>query len=214
MGNNLVKVLLVDDHEMVRMGMSAFLQTQPDIEVIGQASNGLEGVEMTKRLEPDVIVMDLVMEKMDGIEATRAIMKDKPLSKVIVLTSFIDDEKVYPVIEAGAFSYLLKTSSAKEIAQAIRQAADGEPVLASKVTNKMMNHMRSQKEKALHEELTPRELEVLKLIGVGQSNQEIAESLFIGIKTVKTHVSNILQKLALEDRTQIAIYAHRHGLVK
>lgn len=214
MGNNLVKVLLVDDHEMVRMGMSAFLQTQPDIEVIGQASNGLEGVEMTKRLEPDVIVMDLVMEKMDGIEATRAIIKDKPLSKVIVLTSFIDDEKVYPVIEAGAFSYLLKTSSAKEIAQAIRQAADGEPVLASKVTNKMMNHMRSQKEKALHEELTPRELEVLKLIGVGQSNQEIAESLFIGIKTVKTHVSNILQKLALEDRTQIAIYAHRHGLVK
>ncbi|WP_041822596.1 response regulator [Alkalihalophilus pseudofirmus] len=210
----MVKVLLVDDHEMVRMGMSAFLQTQPDIEVIGQASNGLEGVEMTKRLEPDVIVMDLVMEKMDGIEATRAIMKDKPLSKVIVLTSFIDDEKVYPVIEAGAFSYLLKTSSAKEIAQAIRQAADGEPVLASKVTNKMMNHMRSQKEKALHEELTPRELEVLKLIGVGQSNQEIAESLFIGIKTVKTHVSNILQKLALEDRTQIAIYAHRHGLVK
>ncbi|MEC2072087.1 response regulator transcription factor [Alkalihalophilus marmarensis] len=210
----MVKVLLVDDHEMVRMGMSAFLQTQPDIEVIGQASNGLEGVEMTKRLEPDVIVMDLVMEKMDGIEATRAIIKDKPLSKVIVLTSFIDDEKVYPVIEAGAFSYLLKTSSAKEIAQAIRQAADGEPVLASKVTNKMMNHMRSQKEKALHEELTPRELEVLKLIGVGQSNQEIAESLFIGIKTVKTHVSNILQKLALEDRTQIAIYAHRHGLVK
>ncbi|ERN54965.1 LuxR family transcriptional regulator [Alkalihalophilus marmarensis DSM 21297] len=214
MGNNLVKVLLVDDHEMVRMGMSAFLETQPDIEVIGQASNGLEGVEMTRRLEPDVIVMDLVMEKMDGIEATRTIMKDRPLCKVIVLTSFIDDEKVYPVIEAGAFSYLLKTSSAKEIAQAIRQAADGEPVLASKVTNKMMNHMRSQKEKALHEELTPRELEVLKLIGVGQSNQEIAESLFIGIKTVKTHVSNILQKLALEDRTQIAIYAHRHGLVK
>ncbi|MCM3489396.1 response regulator transcription factor [Alkalihalophilus marmarensis] len=210
----MVKVLLVDDHEMVRMGMSAFLETQPDIEVIGQASNGLEGVEMTRRLEPDVIVMDLVMEKMDGIEATRTIMKDRPLCKVIVLTSFIDDEKVYPVIEAGAFSYLLKTSSAKEIAQAIRQAADGEPVLASKVTNKMMNHMRSQKEKALHEELTPRELEVLKLIGVGQSNQEIAESLFIGIKTVKTHVSNILQKLALEDRTQIAIYAHRHGLVK
>lgn len=214
MGNNLVKVLLVDDHEMVRMGMSAFLQTQPDIEVIGQASNGLEGVEMTKRLEPDVIVMDLVMEKMDGIEATRTIMKDRPLCKVIVLTSFIDDEKVYPVIEAGAFSYLLKTSSAKEIAQAIRQAADGEPVLAAKVTNKMMNHMRSQKEKALHEQLTPRELEVLKLIGVGQSNQEIAESLFIGIKTVKTHVSNILHKLALEDRTQIAIYAHRHALVK
>jgi two-component system, NarL family, response regulator LiaR len=209
----MIKVLLVDDHEMVRMGMHAFLSTQQDLEVVGQASNGVEGVKMALELSPDVIVMDLVMEKMDGIEATRAIMQEKPESRVIVLTSFIDDEKVYPVIEAGAFSYLLKTSSASEIAEAIRSAAKGESVLAAKVTNKMMKHMRTSKEKALHEDLTPRELEVLKLIGVGKTNQEIAENLFIGIKTVKTHVSNILQKLALEDRTQIAIYAHRHRLV-
>ncbi|WP_100371946.1 response regulator [Bacillus sp. FJAT-45037] len=209
----MINVLLVDDHEMVRMGMSAYLSTQPDIDVIEQASNGEEGVKKALALKPDVIVMDLVMEKMDGIEATKAIMTADPKSRVIVLTSFIDDEKVYPVIEAGAFSYLLKTSTANEIAEAIRSAAKGESVLAAKVTNKMMKHMRSSKEKSLHENLTPRELDVLKLIGDGRTNQEIADSLFIGIKTVKTHVSNILQKLQLEDRTQIAIYAHRHRMV-
>ncbi|MFC0561802.1 response regulator [Halalkalibacter alkalisediminis] len=210
----MIRVLLVDDHEMVRMGLSAYLSTQPDMSVVGQASNGVEGVEKALALSPDVVLMDLVMEKMDGIEATAAITKERPSSRIIVLTSFIDDEKVYPVIEAGAFSYLLKTSSAIEIADAIRSASAGTPVVEAKVTNKMMDRMRNGKPKHLHDDLTPREREVLELVGEGKSNQEIAEYLFIGIKTVKTHVSHILQKLELEDRTQMAVYAHRFGLAK
>jgi len=137
---------------------------------------------------------------------------ERPQAKVIVLTSFIDDEKVYPVIEAGAFSYLLKTSRASEIARAIRSAAAGEPILESRVASKIMARFRHGQQTSLHEQLTPRELEVLKLIGQGKSNQEIADELIIGIKTVKTHVSNILAKLNVEDRTQAAIYVHTHNL--
>lgn len=210
----MIKVLLVDDHEMVRMGLSSYLETEADIEVIGEASDGEEGVQLALLHKPDVILMDLVMEKKDGIEATKEIMAALKDTKIIVLTSFIDDEKVYPVIEAGAFSYLLKTTRANEIANAIRSAYKGEAIVEAQVTNKMMQRMREKSVPLLHEQLTPRELEVLCLIGHGKSNQEIAEELFIGIKTVKTHVSNVLAKLAVEDRTQIAIYAHRHGLVE
>lgn len=210
----MIQVLLVDDHEMVRMGLSAYLSTQSDITVVGQASNGEEGYKLAIEKKPDIILMDLVMDKMDGIQSTAAIMKQLPETKIIVLTSFIDDEKVYPVIEAGAFSYLLKTSSAAEIAHAIRSATKGESVVEAKVTNKMMERMRTSQETPLHDALTPREREVLQLIGEGKNNQEIADTLYIGIKTVKTHVSNILTKLQVEDRTQIAIYAHRFGLVK
>lgn len=214
--SNSIKVLLVDDHEMVRMGLAAYLSTEEDIEVVGEAGNGLDGVQLAIQMKPDVILMDLVMDKMDGIEATRQIRSTYPEGKVIVLTSFIDDEKVYPVIEAGAFSYLLKTARAPEIVQAIRQAYQGMPVLESQVAGKIMNRFRQGGEaKSLpHEQLTSRELEVLGLIGEGKSNQEIADELFIGIKTVKSHVSNILSKLSVEDRTQAAIYAHRHGLCK
>ncbi|MBP3951435.1 response regulator transcription factor [Bacillus suaedae] len=210
----MIRIVLVDDHEMVRLGLSAFLSTQPDMEVVGQASDGEAGVRIVVEQKPDVVLMDLVMEKMDGIAATSKIMQQVTDVKIIVLTSFIDDEKVYPVIEAGAFSYLLKTSSATEIAEAIRSAANGEPVLEAKVTNKMMARMRGQIEKPLHDCLTPREFEVLLLIGEGKSNQEIADQLYIGIKTVKTHVSHILQKLHMDDRTQMAVYAHRSGLVE
>ena len=210
----MIRVLLVDDHEMVRMGLSAFLSTQRDIEIVGQARDGEEACKLAVETKPDVILMDLVMEKMDGIEATAEIMKRLPETKIIVLTSYIDDEKVYPVIEAGAFSYLLKTSSAVEIADAIRRAVKGESVVDAEVTNKMMQRMRTRREKPLHDALTPRELEVLKLIGEGKTNQEIADTLYIGVKTVKTHVSNILAKLQVEDRTQIAVDAHRYGLVK
>lgn len=154
------------------------------------------------------------MDKMDGIEATKQIVSQIPEVKVIVLTSFIDDEKVYPVIVAGAFSYLLKTSKATDIEEAIRSAFLGKAIVESKVTNKMMERMRRGSKSVPHEQLTPRELEVLCLIGDGKTNQEIADILFIGVKTVKTHVSNILTKLEVDDRTQIAIYAHRHGLVK
>lgn len=210
----MIRVLLVDDHEMVRMGLAAYLSTTDDIEVVGEAENGKEGVRLAKELKPDVILMDLVMEEMDGIEATKQILKENPQARIIVLTSFVDDEKVYPVIEAGAMSYLLKTTRAPQIAEAIRAAYKGESVLEAKVTTKMMKKMRSESEKLPHHDLTERELEVLRLIAEGKTNQEIADQLVIGIKTVKTHVSNILAKLNVEDRTQAAIYAHRHSLVK
>ncbi|HBK5166441.1 TPA: response regulator transcription factor [Enterococcus faecium] len=210
----MIKVLLVDDHEMVRLGVSSYLSIQEDIEVIGEAENGRQGYEKAMTLRPDVILMDLVMEEMDGIESTKAILKDWPEAKIIIVTSFIDDEKVYPAIEAGAAGYLLKISTAHEIADAIRATQRGERVLEPEVTTKMMEKMSRRNEPVLHEELTNRENEILMLISEGKSNQEIADELFITLKTVKTHVSNILAKLEVEDRTQAAIYAFKHGLVK
>ncbi len=190
----MIKVLLVDDHEMVRMGVSAYLSTQPDIEVVGEAENGRKGSELALQLRPDIILMDLVMDEMDGVEATRAIIQEWPEAKIVVVTSFLDDEKLYPVIEAGATSYLLKTSRASDIADAVRATYDGETVLEPKVTGKMMSRMRQKKEQPLHDDLTEREFEILLLIAEGKSNQEIADELFIALKTVKTHVSNILNK--------------------
>ncbi|AZP92428.1 MULTISPECIES: response regulator transcription factor [Enterococcus] len=210
----MIKVLLVDDHEMVRLGVSSYLSIQEDIEVIGEAEDGRKGYEKAMELRPDVILMDLVMEEMDGIESTKAILKDWPEAKIIIVTSFIDDEKVYPAIEAGATGYLLKTSTAHEIADAIRATQRGERVLEPEVTSKMMEKMSRRNEPILHDDLTNRENEILMLISEGKSNQEIADELFITLKTVKTHVSNILAKLEVEDRTQAAIYAFKHGLVK
>ncbi|MDR0921376.1 MAG: response regulator transcription factor [Lactobacillales bacterium] len=209
----MIDVLLVDDHEMVRLGVSSYLSVQDDIEVVGEAENGKIGYEKALALRPDVILMDLVMDEMDGIESTKKILGEWPEAKILIVTSFIDDEKVYPAIEAGASGYLLKTSSASEIANAIRATFSGERVLEPEVTNKMMEHLSRKKEPELYEELTNRENEVLQLIAQGRSNQEIADELFITLKTVKTHVSNILAKLEVEDRTQAAIYAFKHHLV-
>ena len=171
------------------------------------------GYEKALSLRPDVILMDLVMDEMDGIEATKAILADWPEAKIIIVTSFIDDEKVYPAIEAGAAGYLLKTSTAHEIADAIRATQRGERVLEPEVTTKMMDRL-TNRTPILHDDLTNREKEVLLLIAEGKSNQEIADELFITLKTVKTHVSNILSKLEVEDRTQATIYAFKHGLTK
>jgi NarL family two-component system response regulator LiaR len=210
-----IKVLLVDDHEMVRIGLAAVLGTEDGIEVVGEASSGAEGIRLAQQYRPDIVLMDLVMEGMDGIETTRRLLQLYPECKVIVLTSFLDDDKMYPVIEAGAFSYLLKTSRASEIAQAIRSAAKGQPILESQVASKIMHRFRQPKPvAALHESLTERELEVLCLIAEGKSNQDTADLLYIGIKTVKFHVTNILAKLEVEDRTQAAIYAFKNGLIK
>ncbi|MGM0174273.1 response regulator [Enterococcus devriesei] len=210
----MIRVLLVDDHEMVRLGVSSYLSIQNDIEVVGEAENGEEGYEKALDLRPDVILMDLVMEVMDGIESTKKILKDWSDAKILIVTSFIDDEKVYPAIEAGASGYLLKTSTAHEIANAIRATFKGERVLEPEVTTKMMEQLSNRNRHVLHEELTNREQEILLLIAQGMSNQEIADELFITLKTVKTHVSNILAKLEVEDRTQAAIYAFKHGLIK
>ncbi len=213
--DKIIRVLLVDDHEMVRIGLAAVLGTEEGIEVVGEAGNGAEALRLAREYKPDVVLMDLVMDGMDGIETTRRLMEELPDSKVIVLTSYLDDDKLYPVIEAGAFSYLLKTSRASEIAEAIRAAARGQSVLESQVAAKMMNRLRrpAQAKRLPHEDLTEREMEVLKLIAQGKSNQEVADELFIGVKTVKYHLTNLFSKLGVEDRTQAAIYAHRHGLV-
>ena len=208
----MIKVLLVDDHEMVRLGVSSYLMIQSDMEVVGEASNGLEGYHKALELRPDIILMDLVMDVMDGIEATQKIMADWRQAKIIIVTSFLDDEKVYPAMEAGASSYLLKTSSAAEIAQAIRSTYQGHKVIEPAVTEKIIEHRLDQARPKPHDELTNRELDVLRLIGQGYSNQAIAEELVITLKTVKTHVSNIFTKLEVEDRTQAAIYAVHHHL--
>lgn len=209
-----IRMIVVDDHEMVRMGITSYLSTEDDFEIVGEGSNGLEAVALAQQYNPDVVLMDLLMPEMDGIEATKKIKEVSPNSKVIILTSFMDDKQVFPAIEAGAFSYLLKTTRASEIADAIRLAADGESTLEPAVATKLMNRMRSKSTPLPHESLSERELEVLFLLGEAKSNQEIADELFIGIKTVKTHVSNILQKLGLEDRTQAAVYAHKFGLME
>lgn len=208
-----IRLLLIDDHEMVRLGLSSYFSVQDDIEVVGEANNGLEGYKMALANRPDVILMDLVMDVMDGIESTQKILAEWPEAKIIILTSFIDDEKVFPAMEAGASGYILKTSSASEIADAIRRINRGEPVFEDKVSEKMLPRQVKEQEWHPHDDLTNREFEVLQLIAKGKSNQEIADELFITLKTVKTHVSNILSKLEVSDRTQAAIYAFQNDLV-
>lgn len=207
----MIRILLVDDHEMVRIGVSAYLQSQPDMEVAGEAVNGEEAVRMALDLRPDVILMDMVMPVMNGAEATQAIIQKWPEAKIMIVTSFLDDDKVYPALKAGAVSYILKTSKASRIADSIRETMNGTPVLEPEVMTKMMKQMRHKR--VPHEELTEREMEILLLIASGRTNQEIADELYIALKTVKTHVSNLLSKLDVHDRTQAAIYAFQHRLI-
>jgi NarL family two-component system response regulator LiaR len=209
----MIRVLFVDDHEMVRIGVTAYLSAQPDIEVIAEADDGAPAVDLALEHRPDIILMDLVMKDMDGIEATKRIIDKWPEAKIIIVTSFLDDEKVYPALEAGATSYMLKTSKASEIAKAVRSTFKGQSILEPEVAGKMMQRLRKKKEILPHEELTNREMEILLLMTQGKSNQEIADELFIALKTVKVHVSNILAKLQVQDRTQAVIYAFKHSLV-
>lgn len=210
----MIRILLADDHEMVRIGVSAYLQTQPDMEVVDEAVNGKEAVEKALALRPDIILMDMVMPEINGAEATAEIIKQWPEAKIVIVTSFLDDDKVYPALEAGAISYILKTSNAKRIAEAIRDTLKGQTVLEPEVTSKMMQKMRSGNGYRLHDDLTERELEILLLLAKGKTNQEIADDLFIALKTVKTHVSNLLSKLEVQDRTQAVIYAFKNNLVE
>lgn len=210
----MIRVLVVDDHEMVRLGVTSYLMVQPDIEVVAEAENGLQGYKKALELKPDIILMDLVMEVMDGIEATKKIVAEWPEAKIIIVTSFLDDEKVFPAMDSGASGYLLKTSSANEIADAIRATYQGDTVIEKEVSDKILDKQHYDSLPKLHDQLTSREYEVLLLIGEGYSNQEIADELFITLKTVKTHVSNILSKLEVEDRTQATIYAFKHNLIE
>ncbi|MCD8797269.1 response regulator transcription factor [Mammaliicoccus sciuri] len=206
-----IRVLFVDDHEMVRIGISSYLSTQEDISVIGEAASGREGIQKAEELEPDVILMDLVMDDMNGIEATQHIKKHQPSVKIVMLTSFIEDNEVYQALDAGVDSYILKTTSADDIANAIRKTYNKESIFEPEVLVKMRNRMNQKAE--LFEMLTEREMEILLLIAKGYSNQEIASASHITIKTVKTHVSNILSKLEVQDRTQAVIYAFQHNLI-
>lgn len=209
----MIKVVIADDHEMVRIGVAAYLSAQPDIEVIGEATNGQEAIETVLTLKPDIVLMDNVMPIKTGAEATAEILAQWPQAKIMMVTSFIDDDKLYPALEAGAVSYILKTSNAKQIAEAVRKTMAGETVLEPEATTKVMARMRGTAP-ALHDHLTDREMEVLLCMTRGLANQEIAEELFIALKTVKTHVSNILSKLEVQDRTQAVVYAFQNGLVK
>ena len=211
-----IKVLIVDDHQVVRQGLRTFLELQDDILVVGEAGDGQVAVEMTRQFNPDVILMDLVMPRLDGIDATRQVKSLGGPTKVIALTSFAEDDKVFPAIQAGASSYLLKDVSPDDLVSAVRAAYRGEARLHPDIARKLMEqvaHQTTQLNEPYKEDLTDRELEVIRLVADGLSNQEIAARLTISEKTVKTHISNILGKLALSDRTQLAIYAIRHGLV-
>ncbi len=211
-----ISVLLVDDHEMVRSGVKAFLITQPDISVVGEAGSGEEAVKLATQHIPDVILMDLIMPNMDGVEATRRVKQVSPRSQVVVLTSYHEDEHIFPALKAGALSYILKDVSADELASAVRKAAVREAVLHPRVAARVIKELQGKREDNLNPftELSERELEVLKLIADGMSNAEMAAKLVLSEKTVKGHVSNILSKLHLADRTQAAVYAWREGVVR
>jgi DNA-binding NarL/FixJ family response regulator len=210
-----IRVLIVDDHHVVRRGLVFFLRTQKGLDIIGEAANGKEAVELAESLKPDLILMDLVMPEMDGIEATRIIKKAQPDIKIMMLTSFSDQDHVIPALEAGASGFQLKDIDPDELVFSIKKIMSGENQLHPKATSHLLANLSSKnnQKKNLIEELTKRELDVLKEIAKGKSNKEIASSLFITEKTVKTHVSNLLAKLELADRTQAALYAVKNQLV-
>lgn len=195
-------------------GLVAFLETKECFKVVGEAENGIEAIKLVKELKPDVVIMDLNMPQMDGIEATKIIHRENSQTKVMILTSFSDQEHVIPALEAGASGYQLKESDPEKLADTILALANGVKILDEKVTNQLLNHLQNKNRAAIVEPLTPREKEVLIEIAKGKSNKEIAASLFITEKTVKTHVSNLLAKLQLQDRTQAALYAIKHGISK
>ncbi len=210
-----IRVLLVDDHAVVRTGLKTFFDLQPDIEVVGEAADGSEGVAMARRLEPDVILMDLLMPNMDGITAIGRIKAERPETEIVTMTSFIEEEKVTSALEAGASGYVLKDAEAEEVATAVRAAFAGEVHLDPAVARLLAQRMRERKSAPQPvEPLTEREKEVLSLVGQGASNKEIATALFITERTARTHVSNILGKLGLSSRTQAALYAVEHKLVQ
>ena len=210
-----ITVLIVDDHAVVRQGIRAFLDAQLDIAVVGEAASGDEAVRQAAETVPDVVLMDLVMPGMDGVEATRRIRRASPRTQVVVLTSYHEDVHIFPAIKAGALSYLLKDVGPKELAAAVRAAARGEAVIHPRVATRLMQELRGTRRDvpSPFAELTNRELEVLRLIAEGLSNAKIAARLVISEKTVKGHVSNILSKLHLTDRTQAAVFAWREGVV-
>ncbi|WP_432736103.1 response regulator [Maridesulfovibrio sp. FT414] len=212
--SNVIKVLLVDDHDIVRIGVRSFLGSFDDIEVVGEAANGQEAVDLTAELAPDIILMDMLMPVMDGIEAIRQIRDRKLGGRIIALTSFATDDKLFPAIKAGAMGYLLKDSTPDELLDAIRRVHRGEPSLAPDIARKVLSELSQPGEetKPTPDPLTPRELDTLKLVAKGKSNKVIAEELFVSEATVRTHMTSILSKLHLANRVEATLYALREGI--
>ncbi|UCG24787.1 MAG: response regulator transcription factor [Chloroflexota bacterium] len=211
-----ITVLLVDDHEVVRQGVRAYLDALPDFQVVGEAESGAAAVRLAAEHVPDVVLMDLVMAGMDGVEATRQVKDVSPRSQIVVLTSYHQDEHIFPALRAGAISYILKDVKMEDLAQAIDRAARGEATLHPRVASRLVLEMHGAPSAEVNPftELTERELEVLKLIASGLTNSKIAGQLVISRNTVKGHVSNILSKLHLADRTEAAVYAWKEGIVR
>jgi len=208
-----IRILIADDHAVVREGLRALIDSEPGMELVGEAADGVEAVLEARSLQPDVILMDLVMPRKDGIGAIGEIKRENPEARILVLTSFAEDEKVFPAIQAGALGYLLKDSSPQELLQAIREVYRGESSLHPTIARKLVREISQPSDlPATEEPLTEREVEVLSLVARGLSNQEIADRLVVSERTVRTHVSNILGKLHLANRTQAALYAVREGL--
>jgi len=211
---NTVRVLIVDDHSIVREGLHALLSEENVIDVVGEAANGAEAITLAQRLTPDVVLMDLVMPEMDGIQATSRVREVSPTSKVLVLTSFADDQRVRDAIQAGAIGYLLKDVLKPDLLRAIQNAAQGRSTLHPDVQQLLMQQASAAREPKAHDSLTEREMSVLKLIAQGRSNKEIATALFLTEGTVKGYISTIFDKLGMEDRTQAALYAVKHKLAE
>lgn len=211
----MIRVLIADDHHVVRRGLMFFLKTQKDMDIVGEASNGKEAVDLTATLKPDIVLMDLVMPEMDGIQATKRIKAKYPQIQILMLTSFSDRDHVIPALKAGAAGYQLKDIEPDDLAEAIRKLMRGENTLHPEATSQLQKEVEVTP-LSPHEEhpLTPREQDVLSELTKGKSNREIASSLFVTEKTVKTHISNIFVKLQVQDRTQAALYAVKHGLTE
>ena len=211
-----ISILIVDDHSVVRQGVRAFLEAQPDLTIAGEAESGEQAIQLAQELIPDVVLMDLALPGIDGVEATRQIKRVSPRTQVIVLTSYYEDEHVFPALRAGAISYTLKDLRPGELVEIVRKAAEGESVLHPRVASRLIQEVRQAKRTVppAFAELTERELEVLRMIAEGQANAVIAEHLVLSEKTVKGHVSNILGKLHMEDRTQAAVFAWQQGLME
>jgi NarL family two-component system response regulator LiaR len=210
---NPIRILIADDHAVVRHGLRALITTEADLELIGEASDGVEAIELTSKLKPDVILMDMAMPRKTGLEAIRDIKQADPQACILVLTSFAEDDQVFPAIKAGAAGYLLKDTAPRELVQAIRDVHRGEVSLHPTIARKLVGELKRPIDlPPAEEQLTEREVQVLALVARGLANQEIADQLFIGERTVRTHISNILGKLHLANRTQAALYAQREGL--
>ena len=208
-----IRILIADDHAVVRHGLRALIATEPDLELVGEAADGVEAVELTATLRPDVILMDMAMPRKTGLEAICDIKRADPQARILVLTSFAEDDQVFPAIKAGATGYLLKDAAPRELLQAIRDVERGDVSLHPTIARKLVSELKRPPDLPPAEEpLTEREVQVLALVARGLSNQEIADQLVIGERTVRTHVSNILRKLHLANRTQAALYAQREGL--